>query len=371
MLGGAVSGVGDYARAIEVKTANFAAVVGGRYIVESGGLVSITDPAGTTAGQSYEVWIGSGTIWFNGAGTVYSASRFSIRRRYNGSAWATPAPTITDTLTVGSGTWSGGTFTGPQIFSSTTRPSTPSVTGPPSASSQITREDTLQINHFSRRLFPNIVGTTGGGGSGATSRRAAAAGIVDGDLSTSTTLGAFYRINLITSGSGVSSLMGVVSSGAVNLSAKWSLFSRVSLQMGTNAHIYLCVGTDGASGVPSSGTGVGFEITSATSARLFRNNAGAANYSSAGTLTGITTSAATSDLFFWLDNDGAGNLSLFFAEKAFASAIPSKPASALCTLAGVASGWSGSEVSMYLRATAASPSVFTSLQVRDVIFSEF
>lgn len=90
--------IAEAARAIETKTAAFTAVIGGRYIVETGSIVSITDPAGTTAGQSYEVWIGSGTIWFNGAGTVYSASRFSIRRRYNGSAWVTPTPTLTDSI---------------------------------------------------------------------------------------------------------------------------------------------------------------------------------------------------------------------------------------------------------------------------------
>jgi hypothetical protein len=88
------------ARGIEIKTADFTAVVGGRYITESGSIISITDPTGTTAGQSYEVWIGSGTIWFNGAGTVYSASRFSIRRRYNGSAWVTPTPVLTDELSL-------------------------------------------------------------------------------------------------------------------------------------------------------------------------------------------------------------------------------------------------------------------------------
>ena len=88
------------ARAIEIRTGNFTAVVGGRYITESGGTISITDPTGTTAGQSYEVWIGSGSIQFNGTGTVYSASRFSIRRRFNGSAWVTPAPMLTDQLSV-------------------------------------------------------------------------------------------------------------------------------------------------------------------------------------------------------------------------------------------------------------------------------
>lgn len=88
------------ARAIEIRTGNFTAVVGGRYITESGSTISITDPTGTTAGQSYEVWIGSGSIQFNGTGTTYSASRFSIRRRYNGSAWVTPAPMLTDQLSV-------------------------------------------------------------------------------------------------------------------------------------------------------------------------------------------------------------------------------------------------------------------------------
>jgi hypothetical protein len=85
------------ARKIETKTANFTAEIGGRYIVESGGNVVITDPSGTTAGQSYEVWVGSGTIQFS-SGQTYAASRFSIRRRYTGSAWATPTPFLSDSI---------------------------------------------------------------------------------------------------------------------------------------------------------------------------------------------------------------------------------------------------------------------------------
>jgi len=130
------------ARAIETKTANFTAVIGGRHITESGGIISITDPTGTTAGQSYEIWVGSGTIWFNGAGTVYSASRFSIRRSYNGSAWVTPSPVVTDALQVGAtNTWNGSTFTGQQSFSSTSRISMPSVTGTPAATDVLNRND--------------------------------------------------------------------------------------------------------------------------------------------------------------------------------------------------------------------------------------
>lgn len=146
--GNSLLGSGDLsvARAIETKTGDFTAVVGGRYIVETGGTVSVTDPTGTAAGDSYEVWIGSGNIQFNGTGTSYSASRFSIRRRYTGSAWAAPAPMLTDTLTVGSGTWSGSAFTGAQTlsgavsFTSSTRP-TSSGTGSLSSTSLPTAYD--------------------------------------------------------------------------------------------------------------------------------------------------------------------------------------------------------------------------------------
>jgi len=135
------------ARSIETKTASFTSVVGGRYIVEAGGLISITDPttrldsSALQAGDSYETWIGAGTVQFNATGTTFAASRFSIRRRYTGSAWATPSPMLSDTLQVGAtNTWDGSTFTGAQAFSSTTRP-TSSATGSPSANSLMLRSD--------------------------------------------------------------------------------------------------------------------------------------------------------------------------------------------------------------------------------------
>ena len=134
------------APAIQTKTTDFSAAVGGRYITESAGKISITDPttraggAALVAGDSYETWVGSGQIWYNGAGVSYSASRFSIRRRYTGSAWSTPAPMLSDTMQVGSNTWDGSTFTGPQAFSSTTRP-TSAGTGTPAATSLITLTD--------------------------------------------------------------------------------------------------------------------------------------------------------------------------------------------------------------------------------------
>jgi hypothetical protein len=261
------------------------------------------------------------------------------------------------------------TASGAWAFSSNTRP-TSGGTDTPAATSLMTRDDVATHAYFSRRLFGNCSGTTGGGGSGATSRRGAANGVFDGDLQTTTTSGAFYKINIV-SGTGISSLMGNAASGSVNLSAKWSMFFRIILQMGTNSHFYLCIGADGASGVPSSGTSVGMEITSATVARLFRCNAGAAVYSSNATISGITTSASTTDLFFWVDNDGAGNLSLFFAPKLFSASMPAKPATAIATLSGVASGFTGTDIAMYLRATAANPSVLTYIVMRDVVFTEY
>lgn len=88
----------DVARGIEIKTSNFTAVVGGRYILESGGTITVTNPAGTAQGESFECWIGSGSGVVNGV--TYAASRFSIRARYTGAVWATPTATISDTLTV-------------------------------------------------------------------------------------------------------------------------------------------------------------------------------------------------------------------------------------------------------------------------------
>lgn len=346
----------------------------------SGAVISSTSGTGAqiySVSGTYHAQFGNSGINQSFVSRVKGAFGW-IRGAYTGRIH--PPDTITadrtytlpdDTGTVALINPSGGTqtFSGAQIFDSTTRP-TSSGTGPPQQTSLMTRDDAAAHAYFSRRLFGNCSGTTGGGGSGATSRRQVAQGFFDGDLQTTTTAGAFYKINIV-SGVGISSLMGLVNSGSVNLSAKWSMFFRIAMQMGTNSHFYLCIGADGVSGVPSSGTSVGVEITSATVARLFRCNAGAAVYSSNATISGITTTIPTTDLFFWVDNDGAGNLSLFFAPKLFSANMPAKPATAIATLAGVASGFTGSDVAMYLRATAANPSVFTSLTMRDVVFTEY
>ncbi len=107
------------ALAIETRSANFTAVVGGRY--QTTAALTITDPAtridgsALQDGDSYEVWIGGGNATIGGS--AFAPSRHSIRRARLSGAWTTPTPTISGTLTVGSGTWSGSVVTGDQSFS--------------------------------------------------------------------------------------------------------------------------------------------------------------------------------------------------------------------------------------------------------------
>lgn len=111
-------------RILTITNGPFQAVVGGRYITESATTIQINDPAtrpngsALMVGDSYEIWVGSGAVQFNAAGTVFQPSRFSIRRRWNGVAWMSPLPVLSDPIAVGSGMWNGSTFTGPQSFSS-------------------------------------------------------------------------------------------------------------------------------------------------------------------------------------------------------------------------------------------------------------
>jgi hypothetical protein len=90
------------ARVIEPKVVDFTAIVGGRYVTSGGLLVAdpTTRPDGSplVENDSYEVWIGDGTVQFDGVGLAYAASRFSILRRYDGSGWGHAVPTLSDNL---------------------------------------------------------------------------------------------------------------------------------------------------------------------------------------------------------------------------------------------------------------------------------
>ena len=119
-----IRGLADTRYAVQtVTTGPFTAIVGRRFITENAGTLQINDPttrsdgSALVAGDSYEVIVGSGTINFNGLLPNYAPSRFMVRRRWTGSAWVTPTPVLSDTLQVGTGSWSGSSFSGAQSFS--------------------------------------------------------------------------------------------------------------------------------------------------------------------------------------------------------------------------------------------------------------
>jgi hypothetical protein len=68
-----------------VQSSNFTAAVGLRYVTTA--TLTITDPTGSSAGQSYEVIVGGGTTTLGGV--AYTASGVELVRYYNGSAWTT------------------------------------------------------------------------------------------------------------------------------------------------------------------------------------------------------------------------------------------------------------------------------------------
>jgi hypothetical protein len=78
------------------QTANFTAAAFGRY--HTAGTITVTDPTSPApaAGDIFEVTIASGTAVIGGV--TYSPSRFPIEREYNGSAWVTLTPTLSDAL---------------------------------------------------------------------------------------------------------------------------------------------------------------------------------------------------------------------------------------------------------------------------------
>ena len=81
------------------------AAIGDRITLDNTSTVAqINDPTGTAAGQTYTVIIQRGTTNFNGAGTVFAASRFEIVRAYNGTSWSTLPAVVSEPLIIGNGT---------------------------------------------------------------------------------------------------------------------------------------------------------------------------------------------------------------------------------------------------------------------------
>ena len=257
------------------------------------------------------------------------------------------------------------TFAGTAAFTSTTRP-TSAGTGTPAATSLMTRDDVSNYTQFARDLFRSV--SMNASGAGATVRRSSALnGAFDGDISTSGVNGSYIR-TLIANGSLDNYFDGV---SVVSFSRRWTLFTKVALNLPTNVQFHLGVGVDATTGIPSSGTNIGFQFTANNSVRLWRCNGGAATYSSDGTISNLpTTYPYTGFHYIWLECVGDGTINLYVAYAAFGSSPMLKPASALCTLTGVGSAASARIISSFLYATG-TPAAFASCVVGDARFLEF
>jgi hypothetical protein len=196
-------------------------------------------------------------------------------------------------------------------------------------------------------------------------------GYFDGDISAVAASGAYYKVTLI-NGS-LTHLFDTPS--LVDLRSSWSLVFRTWHVGNTgNSHYLFCLGVDGANGVPTGGINVGIEIPDQFSARLWQCNNAAPIYSSAGVLPSpIANTAVSGDHNYWLDCNGSSNtMSLYCAFKPFASVMPVKPTTPICTLTGIpAAATSASSLSIFCRATAANPALFTAIGVRDCTFIEY
>lgn len=281
------------------------------------------------------------------------------------------ASTYFTSLSYGNASTTQHTFNGSGItaatasFTSTTRP-TSAGTGAPAATSLMTRDDVSNYTQFARDLFRSV--SMNASGAGATVRRSSALnGAFDGDISTSGVNGSYIR-TLIANGSLDNYFDGV---SVVSFSRRWTLFTKVALNLPTNVQFHLGVGVDATTGIPSSGTNIGFQFTANNSVRLWRCNGGAATYSSDGTISNLpTTYPYTGFHYIWLECVGDGTINLYVAYAAFGSSPMLKPASALCTLTGVGSAASARIISSFLYATG-TPASFASCVVGDARFLEF
>ena len=83
---------------VSVQSSNFTAAVGLRYVTTA--TLTITDPTGSSAGQTYEVIVGGGTCTLGGV--AYPASRMELVRYYSGTSWSTLSPVLSGNLRTGS-----------------------------------------------------------------------------------------------------------------------------------------------------------------------------------------------------------------------------------------------------------------------------
>jgi len=308
---------------------------------------------------------------YTGGANAYIQSR-STFNLYNGTYTTTLSHAPTDNRAIAFPDKAGTvamvdaeTHTGAHAFSSTTRP-TSAGTGTPAATSLITLSDVSNYSHFSRNLFSSIVLTASG--VGATVRRiTVASGVFDGDLSTLSVNGSYIRTQI--SSSSLDNYHDGAS--AVSFSRPWTLFTKIALNLTANTQFHLGVGVDATTGIPSSGTNIGFQFTANNSVRLWRCNGGAATFSTAGAVSNLPVSYPyTGFHYIWLECVGNGTINLYIDYAAFGSGPKIKPTTALCTLTGVGASASARVISSFLYATG-TPGGFTSNAIGDCRFLEF
>lgn len=322
----------------------YSSVSGGISNIASGQSSAVTGGASNAASGAYSLaagrrakatLAGSTVISDSQDADVTSAIADGITFRFAGGyVFLGGGAVFAGSLTVGSNSWDGSIITGPQSFSSTTRP-TSSGTGAPAATSLITAADgdsRYQSNVSVRDLFPNLSVTTSGM-AGGVAQGSPFDGIVGGYFVTGSGNTTTIRINLCSR-----SLMGGFAEDRIIYSRPWSLHTRHLISLTSNTTQYMVLGGKGDLGIPSTNGAVGFEITDSTTVRIwaYATASGRTN-SSNGTISGINTTASnphiTGEHYFWLDCNGAGTLTLFWAYRPFETAMPLKPASPICTLA--------------------------------------
>jgi hypothetical protein len=232
--------------------------------------------------------------------------------------------------------------------------------------SAMTRGLVGDYSHFSRDLFRDIV--LNAVNTGAVVRRnSALQGAFDGDISTLGVNGSYVRGLLV--GGSIDNYFD--SASAVSFSRRWTLFTKVALNLPTNVQFHLGVGVDATTGIPSSGTNIGFQFTANNSVRLWRCNGGAATFSTAGAVTNLPTAYPyTGFHYIWLECVGNGTINLYVAYAAFGSGPMVRPATALCTLSGVGASASARVISSFLYATG-TPAGFVSCVIGDARFLEY
>ena len=234
---------------------------------------------------------------------------------------------------------------------------------PTTVKSAIIPANLKSVNHYTRELF---AGTQVFSANGATAILTLPKEGLMGGYMGAVSSGA--AVNYIFGGT---AFQGNTESPVIYMGQSWSLHLRALLACPTNTQIYTCLGAYGATGIPSTGNAVGFEIYDNAHVRIWALNAGSRTNSTGGALASVSATAnASGEHFFWFENDGSGTLSLYVAYHAFGTPIPVKPSSALCTLAYAPSTLTSGIAGFFYRATN-SVTNYAIVALRDVKFTEY